>query len=101
MSGHAMIPGLNAATEAARAHAFEETPAPSVPRLRVRALAGAPVATPITWEELEKGRINPQSFNLKNLFRRLSEKGDPWKNISRSARSLKTALKKLESRQSS
>jgi bifunctional non-homologous end joining protein LigD len=62
----------------------------------VRALPGAPVATPITWEELEKGRVNPQSFNVKNLFKHLADKGDPWKNIARSGRSLKTAHQKLE-----
>ncbi|MBC7958832.1 MAG: DNA polymerase domain-containing protein [Vallitaleaceae bacterium] len=39
------------------------------------AIKGAPVSTPITWEELEKG-IKPEDFNLLNITARLKEKGE-------------------------
>lgn len=42
----------------------------------VRALPGAPVATPIDWSEL--GSTEPRSFTITNLFRRLGQKDDPW-----------------------
>ena len=42
----------------------------------VRARPGAPVSTPIDWRELAS--VDPQSFTLRNLFRRLGQKEDPW-----------------------
>lgn len=43
----------------------------------LRALPKAPIATPITWQEL--GSIKtPQAFTVKNIFRRLSRIQDPW-----------------------
>lgn len=39
---------------------------------------GAPVATPITWEELERG-VDPSSFTISTLPRRLGAlRSDPW-----------------------
>jgi bifunctional non-homologous end joining protein LigD len=34
------------------------------------------VATPIDWDEL--GRVQPRSYTLANLRRRLARKPDPW-----------------------
>ncbi|HSW72269.1 MAG TPA: non-homologous end-joining DNA ligase [Chlamydiales bacterium] len=59
----------------------------------VRPIEGAPVATPIDWKELKRG-LNSQSFTIKNVLKR---KKDPWKSLERSAVSLKTPMKKLES----
>ncbi len=59
----------------------------SVPPYAVRAKRGAPVATPLEWYELDEG-IASQSFNIRNLFKRLSKKGDPWKGIMDHARPL-------------
>lgn len=42
----------------------------------VRARPGAPVATPIGWDEL--GRVEPRSYTVANLFRRLGQRDDPW-----------------------
>ncbi|MBI4410737.1 MAG: DNA ligase D [Gemmatimonadetes bacterium] len=43
-----------------------------------RARAGAPVATPLAWDELEPG-IRSDSFNIRNLPERLSGlEQDPW-----------------------
>jgi bifunctional non-homologous end joining protein LigD len=56
----------------------------AVPPYAVRARPRGPVATPVTWEEL--GRISPSRFTLRNLFRRLSARGDPWRGIHEHAR---------------
>jgi bifunctional non-homologous end joining protein LigD len=42
----------------------------------VRARPGAPVSAPIEWREL--GRTDPQRFTMRNLFRRLGQREDPW-----------------------
>lgn len=42
----------------------------------VRARPGAPVSTPIGWDEL--GRTDPQRFTIRNIFRRLAQRDDPW-----------------------
>jgi bifunctional non-homologous end joining protein LigD len=44
----------------------------------LRALPGAPAATPLGWDELERSDIGPQRFNLRNLGRRSAQKVDPW-----------------------
>lgn len=53
----------------------------------VRALATAPIATPLHWDELT-ARMHPQKFTIKNIFKRLARIDDPWKDITKSARSL-------------
>lgn len=44
----------------------------------VRALAGAPVATPLDWDELDDPDLHPQRYTLRNIGRRLADKPDPW-----------------------
>ncbi len=44
----------------------------------LRARPGAPVAAPITWEELKDPKLRPQSYNIKNIFKRLASAEDPW-----------------------
>ena len=61
----------------------------------VRARPGAPVATPLDWDEVDGSGNISQRFTMKNIFRRLGQKDDPWKNIRRSAKSLKTPLNRL------
>jgi bifunctional non-homologous end joining protein LigD len=61
----------------------------SVPPYAVRAKRGAPVATPLEWHELDEG-VTSQRFNINNLFKRLSKKGDPWKGMMGDARPLPT-----------
>jgi bifunctional non-homologous end joining protein LigD len=55
----------------------------------VRARPGAPEATPIDWDELS--RVGPRIHDLRNLFRRLGQKNDPWSGIERRAGTLEAA----------
>jgi len=54
----------------------------------VRALAGAPVATPLEWAELEDPQLRAQKWTLRTVGERLAERGDPWAEIGRHARAL-------------
>lgn len=47
----------------------------------LRALGEAPVATPLSWDEVGDKNLGPRKYNMKNIFRRLSRKEDPWKNM--------------------
>lgn len=53
----------------------------SVAPYGVRALPGAPVATPITWDEL--GSVAPRDYAVTNIFRRLGQRDDPWHDVRR------------------
>lgn len=61
----------------------------------VRALPGAPVATPLEWKEVSKKSLKPGQWNIKTIFKRFARKDDPWKGIHNYAQSLKVAKKKL------
>jgi len=74
-------------------NAFAQT---TVAPYGVRAKPGAPIATPLEWNELFGKGIKPQSYTIKNIFRRLSRKKDPWLAIDSYAISLKQARKKLD-----
>jgi bifunctional non-homologous end joining protein LigD len=51
----------------------------SVAAYSTRARPGAPVSTPITWDELASG-IKPDQFHVGNIHKRLgSLEADPWK----------------------
>ena len=62
----------------------------------LRAHEGAPIATPIELEELDDSSLNPRRFNLKNIFRRMARRKDPWFGIGRTAKSLKDARRYLK-----
>ena len=49
----------------------------------VRALPGAPVATPLEWGELDDPALSAQRWNLRTLGQRLEQRGDPWAAIGR------------------
>jgi bifunctional non-homologous end joining protein LigD len=65
----------------------------------VRALPGAPIATPLALDELGEGRLDPRRWHLKNILRRLGQKGDPWAGIRRHAASAGRARRALRSLQ--
>jgi bifunctional non-homologous end joining protein LigD len=54
----------------------------------VRAKPGAPVATPLFWEELEEPELHPRRFTLRDVPERLDSRGDPWVGIGSAAASL-------------
>jgi bifunctional non-homologous end joining protein LigD len=54
----------------------------------VRALPGAPVATPLAWDELEDPRLHPRRWTLADVPARLAERGCPWADIARAAKAL-------------
>jgi bifunctional non-homologous end joining protein LigD len=61
----------------------------------VRAKQGAPVSAPCTWEELERGEVEPRSFTLRNMPARIAQVGDVWADLLRRRRSLTRAIGKL------
>ncbi len=60
----------------------------------VRPIEGAPVATPIDWDELSSLQSS-QHYHIKNIFKRLAQKTDPWENMDQQAATINTARKKL------
>lgn len=61
----------------------------------VRAKAGAPVSAPCTWDELERGTVDPGSFTLRNMPARVKKLGDVWADLLRRKRSLARPLARL------
>ena len=54
----------------------------------VRPRPGAPVATPVTWDELADGALRPDGWTLRTVPDRLATSGDPWAGMGRRARAL-------------
>ncbi|MEZ5862342.1 MAG: non-homologous end-joining DNA ligase [Geminicoccaceae bacterium] len=54
----------------------------------VRARNGAGIATPLDWREALDPKLRPASYTMRNIFRRLGRKADPWRDIDSSAQSL-------------
>jgi len=53
-----------------------------------RAREGAPVATPLSWDEL-KPKLDPKGFDINSVPKRLARlKSDPWKGIAKLAQKL-------------
>lgn len=61
----------------------------------IRPLENAPIATPLELDELDDSSLNARKYNLKNIFRRMSRRKDPWFGIGRTARSLSDARRRL------
>jgi bifunctional non-homologous end joining protein LigD len=61
----------------------------------VRARPGAPVSAPCTWEEVESGAVKPQTFNLRNMHKRIDAAGELWSDMPKHARSLDHAAERL------
>ena len=47
----------------------------------LRARPGAPVSTPLTWEEVEAGEFEPRNFTLPIIAERVQQKGDPFRPV--------------------
>jgi bifunctional non-homologous end joining protein LigD len=61
----------------------------------VRAKPGAPVSAPCTWQEVERGEVEPQTFTLRNVPARVAAIGDLWAEMLRKERSLTRPIEKL------
>jgi bifunctional non-homologous end joining protein LigD len=68
--------------------------ATTVAAYSVRARKGAPVSTPLHWDELG-GRMKPGSFHVGNIMRRLKGiHSDPWKAFRRKSQTLTAPMKR-------
>lgn len=68
--------------------------ATTVAAYSVRARRGAPVSTPLHWDELG-GRMKPASFHVGNVVRRLQGlHSDPWKAFRRKTQTITAAMKR-------
>lgn len=54
----------------------------------VRARPGAPVATPLRWDELEDPALHAQRFGVRDVPARLEAGGDPWARLQEAAAGL-------------
>jgi bifunctional non-homologous end joining protein LigD len=61
----------------------------------LRGKSGAPVSTPIEWNELDDKKLRSDGFTLKNVRQRLAKKGDPWRDLRKYAGSVNKALRAL------
>jgi len=61
----------------------------------VRARPGAPVSAPCTWEEVERGEVNPRTFTLHTMAARVANVGDVWAEIRKRRRSLRRPIAQL------
>ncbi|MFR9724899.1 non-homologous end-joining DNA ligase [Streptomyces sp. MS19] len=61
----------------------------------VRARPHAPVATPLSWDEVDDPGLGPRDWTLRTLPDRLAGRGDPWTGLHRARRSLHPAQRRL------
>ncbi|MBF7083547.1 non-homologous end-joining DNA ligase [Desulfallas sp. Bu1-1] len=54
---------------------------------------GAPVSTPLTWDEVEEMNIDPGGFNILTIFDRVKKTGDIFSGMFANKQSLKPLLK--------
>jgi len=67
----------------------------AVPPYAVRARPGAPVATPIRWDELS--RVAPDTHTIDSICRRLGQATDPWAGFEDHRQDLTAAAQHLQS----
>ncbi len=46
-----------------------------------RAAAGAPVSSPIDWEELDDPTLRPDGFTVRSVLDRIADRGDPYHDL--------------------
>lgn len=62
----------------------------------LRAMNGAPVATPLDWSEALEKNMSSRKYHYGNIFKRLAIKEDPWKDFNDHAANINDAKKKFE-----
>src|SRR5699024_599271 len=68
----------------------------SISPYSARALKGAPVATPLNWDELATKGLTSKSYHIKNIFKRLSQKEDLWTQFSNKAVDIESRKEQLD-----
>jgi bifunctional non-homologous end joining protein LigD len=61
----------------------------------VRAKPGAPVSTPLAWEELDEPGFSPRRFTLRTVPERVTGGSDPWEGIGADGASLSAGRERL------
>jgi len=61
----------------------------------VRPRAGAMVSAPLDWSEVERKKITPQDFTIKNMHKRLFEQGDLFQAVLRGKQNLIDAIEEI------
>ncbi|MCB4791560.1 MAG: DNA ligase D [Elusimicrobia bacterium] len=61
----------------------------------LRPREGAPVSTPLGWDEVNT-KLNPLEFNIHTVPGRIGKKGDPWKGMFKQMLDLSKTLDKLQ-----
>lgn len=64
----------------------------------VRALPTAPVAMPISWDEVFDATLTAQRYTIATVYRHISTKDSVWQGFFKQARSLPVASEKLSSK---
>ena len=53
------------------------------------------MSAPCTWEEVDSGTVEPQTFTLRNMSDRVAKVGDLWSDMRKRKRSLRTPIERL------
>jgi len=61
----------------------------------VRARPGAPVATPLRWDEALSAGMSPRRYDIGSIHRRLGQTDDPWRDIDDHALDARAAADRL------
>lgn len=61
----------------------------------VRPKPGATVSAPLEWKEVERRKITIQDFTIKNMLRRIEQKGDLFKPVLKRGQTLRKAVERL------
>ncbi len=68
----------------------------SVSPYSLRARKDCPVATPLEWDELDDPELHSKTYTINNIFRRLGQRDDPWRNFYNEPCSLKRIQSEIE-----
>jgi bifunctional non-homologous end joining protein LigD len=63
----------------------------------VRAKPGAPISTPCSWEEIETGDVEPQTFTMRTIADRIANVGDLWTTMRKHRYSLASKIRRIRS----
>ncbi|OZV69798.1 non-homologous end-joining DNA ligase [Winogradskyella aurantia] len=68
----------------------------SVAPFSIRAIENAPVATLLSWDELDNRALTAQTYTIDNIVDRLEKKTNPWEDFEQNAKSTDSAMHKIK-----